>query len=290
MITLKTERLAIQIQEPGGSYQRSRFDWSGICQQITLDGAARNGQIFCSQEATKDDPGTEGVGLIDEFGIVTPIGYQEIGVGEWFPKIGVGFLQKTSNELYDFMQDYPIRIVPFKVEQSGDAKIIFIQESNLVDGWGWKLIKTLCLDGASLTIQYMLENIGEKPIATEQYNHNFIAINGKTIGPNYQLRTSFPIDFELVDWGIKVTDNLLNLTAIPSTYISARQSDCAGIQNVEWELTHIPTNHGLRVTEQISLFQFALWAKSYVISPEFFVWIDLQPGESKNWQREYTFF
>ena len=290
MITIHNNRLEVQIQEPGRSYQQSRFDWSGICQQITLDGAAQSGHTFCSQEATVNDPGTEGVGLIDEFGMVTPLGYQEIGVGEWFPKIGVGFLQKISQDPYDFMQDYPIQFAPFKVEQTGGAKITFIQESNLVKGWGWKLTKTLWLDGANLTIQYMLENIGEKPITTEQYNHNFVAINGKTVGPEYQLQTSFPIACELIDGGIKVTDNLLNLTEIPSTYIYARQSDCTGIQNVAWELTHVPTGHGLRVKEQSQLLTFALWAKNYVISPEFFIWIDLQPGEVQTWKRTYSFF
>ena len=242
MITIHNNRLEVQIQEPGRSYQRSRFDWSGICQQIALDSAHN----YCSQEATVDDPGTEGVGLIDEFGMVTPLGYQEIGVGEWFPKIGVGFLQKVKDEPYNFMLEYPMQIVPFKVEQTSDAKIAFIQENNLINGWGWKLTKTLWLDGASLTIEYMLDNIGEQPIATEQYNHNFIAIEGRTVGPKYQLQTSFPITCEVIDGGIKVTDNLLCLTEVPSTYIYARQSDCTGIQNAAWELTHVPTAHGLR--------------------------------------------
>jgi hypothetical protein len=53
---------------------------------------------------------------------------------------------------------------------------------------------------------------------------------------------------------------------------------------------HSSTGHGVRVKEQFRLFKFALWAKSHVISPEFFVWIDLRPGETQTWQRQYTFF
>ena len=83
MITIHSNRLELQIQEPGSSYQRARFDWSGICQQIALDGE----HTFCSQEATVDEPGTEGIGLMDEFGIHTPVGYDQIKVREWFPKI-----------------------------------------------------------------------------------------------------------------------------------------------------------------------------------------------------------
>lgn len=286
MITIQNKRLEIQIQEPGSSYKRARFDWAGICQQITLDGK----HTFCSQEATAGDPGTEGVGLIDEFGIVTPIGYDQIGVGDWFPKIGIGFLQKVNNDPYDYFADYAIQPAQVRVDGDGNGQVSFLQESEVLNGWGWRLRKSFTLDGPCLTIDYTLENCGQKALATEQYNHNFMAIDGKHIGPDYQLKTSFPLNFEFTYGGIQVGDDNLNLTEIPPTYIYALQSDCAGLQNVDWQLIHQPSGHGLRVSEQFPLFKLALWAKSYVISPEFFVWIDLQPGETQNWQRKYTFF
>jgi hypothetical protein len=290
MITLENHQLNIQIQEPGSSYRRSRFDWGGICQQITLDGAADSGYTFCSQEASDDEPGTEGVGLSDEFGITTPIGYEQTEVGGWFPKIGVGFLQKTSAAPYDFFSDYPIRAVPIHVEKTGDHQVTFLQLSQTFNGWGWRLRKTYVVDGDSLTIAYELENTGEQAFATEQYNHNFVAIDGETIGPDYELQTSFPLDFELVDGGIQVDGNVLKLMEVPPQYIYATQSDCAGLQNVWWRLLHRPSGHGLRVCGSFPLQKFALWAKDYVISPECFIWIDMQPGETQTWQREYQFF
>ncbi len=172
----------------------------------------------------------------------------------------------------------------------GDGKVSFLQESEVLNGWGWRLHKSFTLDGTDLNIDYALENCGEKPLATEQYNHNFLAVDGKNIGPDYQIKTSFPFNFELIDGGIQVDDEYLTLTEIPLTYFYALQSDCADLQNVDWQLIHQPSGHGLRVNEQFLLFKLALWGKSYVISPEFFVWIDLQPGETQNWQRKYTFF
>ncbi len=284
MITLQNDKLNIQILVPGSSYKRSRFDWSGICQQVTLDGA----HPFCSREATDGDPGTEGIGLIDEFGITTPIGYPDIEVGEWFPKIGVGFLQKIKNEPYNFFADYPIQPAPFKVEQLPNRVVSFTQ--NCESAWGWNLQKTILLDGANLTIDCALKNIGEKPLVTEQYNHNFIAINGNTIGPDYQLQTSFSLNFDVLDGGIVAENNKLNLTEIPPNYIYAQQSDCTGMQNVEWSLVHQPSGRGLRVYEKFKPSKFAVWAKSHVISPEFFIGINLQPGETQAWQRTYTFF
>jgi hypothetical protein len=298
MINLQNERLVINIQKPGSGYRRSRFDWSGICQQITLDGAsggaadsvAESGHTFCSQEATKDEPGTEGVGLSDEFGITTPIGYDEIQIGGWFPKIGIGFLQKTTNEPYDFMRDYPMQTVPVVVEQPNNQQVIFNQTSEVCDGWGWRLEKSFSIDRTSLTIDYALENTSEKPLTTEQYNHNFLAIDAQTIGPAYQIKASFPIQCEIADGGIEIDNQFFRLTETPATYIYALQTDCTDLQNAEWELVHTPSGHGVHVEEQFSLFRFALWAKSHVISPEFFVWINLQPGETQTWQRQYTFF
>jgi hypothetical protein len=182
-LTICNERLAVQFQEPGGVYQRSRFDWSGICQQVTLDGR----YTFCGLEATEADRGTEGVGLVDEFGIHTPIGYDQVGMGEWFPKIGVGFLQKNALIPYNFFSDYNIKAAPIQTKLLQADKIEFLQESEILNGWGWRLCKTYALHGSSLTIYYILENYGQKRLTTEQYNHNFIAINGQKIGPDYHL-------------------------------------------------------------------------------------------------------
>jgi hypothetical protein len=286
MLTIHNKRLAIQFQEPGGIYTRTRFDWGGICLQILLDGCT----TFLSQEATAGELGTEGVGLSDEFGIQTPIGYQQIEVGGWFPKIGVGFLQKVDSKPYDFFSDYPYQKLPVRTEKSGDVEISFLQESPVLNGWGWRLRKTFSLDGPCLKIDYTLENIGNKPLVTEQYNHNFFAIDSQVIGPDYQLQTSFPVEFEWVDGGIQVETDRLNLTEIPTTPFYALQSNCKDLQDIEWQLIHLPSFHGVRVREKYPLFKFAFWGKSHVISPEFFVWIDLQPGQSQSWKREYKFY
>ena len=286
MIELQNDRLFIRILEPGNQYNRSRFDWSGICQQITLDGAV----TFCSQEANDLEQGTQGIGLTDEFGIETPIGYNEVSAGSWFPKIGIGFLQKETDSPYSFMVDYPIQVMPFQVEQPHNNQVKFDQTSDIINGWGWRLQKSYSLTGANLCVDYSLKNIGEKSLATEQYNHNFIAINGQTVGPDYHLQTSFPFECEVIDGGIQMEGDSLELTETPPSYIYARQTDCAGLSHVEWELKHLASGHGVRAKENFSLYRFALWAKRHVISPEFFVWINLHPGQTQTWQRVYTFF
>jgi hypothetical protein len=286
MITIQNRRLEVQIQEPGGGYQRSRFDWNGICQQITLD----NSHTFCSREATKDDPGTEGVGLSDEFGINTPVGYDEAQVGDLFPKIGVGFLQRTDSQAYTFMEDYPIDSVKIQVEQKHESEVSFLQNSKNHNGWAWKLQKTFSLAGPMLTISYALENTGEKTIQTETYNHNFLMIDGKTVGPDYQLQLPFDLQLEQGLGPIATNQNTISLSEVPQKYFYALQGHCNPKLDVEWQIVHQPSGRGLRVMECFTLSKFALWGMSHVISPEFFLWIDLQPGQTQIWQREYTFF
>src|SRR5688572_25534831 len=85
---LISDRLRVDIATPGSStYAGSRFDWTGLITQVTLDGR----HTFCGQEAT-DGTGTGGIGLCNEFGIFEPVGYDDARVGDQFPKLGIGLL------------------------------------------------------------------------------------------------------------------------------------------------------------------------------------------------------
>ena len=102
--TIETDRLKIRVAKPGFLYQRTRFDWTGIVTDVLLD----NRHTFCSVESPNPLVGAGGVGLVSEFGIHEPIGYQEAMIGEAFPKLGVGILEKTDGEDYFFMRPYPL--------------------------------------------------------------------------------------------------------------------------------------------------------------------------------------
>jgi len=98
MYVLENDRLKVDIAAPGEVYSGSRFDWTGFITQITLDHAV----TFCVPERLEKGVGTGGVGLSNEFGIDQPLGYDEVKVGQQFPKIGVGLLTKASESDYDF--------------------------------------------------------------------------------------------------------------------------------------------------------------------------------------------
>ncbi len=285
MITLHNTRLHIDIVEPGTAYTRMRFDWTGTCRQITLDGNI----TYCSQEAVGDHKGTEGLGLCNEFGLHTPIDYQYTEVGEYFPKIGVGFLQRVDDGPYLFMNDYPLEAATIRYVQPFPDSITFIQIANR-DGWGWELRKTLTLDKNSLAIAYALANTGDYPLHTEEYCHNFFAINNQVVGPDYQVRLPFPPRLEPVKGPIAVNDTIITPDRIPEQFFWAAQTDCGRKPDVTWTLTHLPSGRGMNVSEHFPLHAFQIWGMSHVISPELFVEVAVNPGDTQTWKRTYTFF
>ena len=103
-LELRSSTIELSIAPPGSSYQSTRFDWSSLAISIVVDGKYQ----CAAAERPRDHPlfSRGGQGLSCEFGIRTPIGYVDCPVGEWFPKIGVGFIQRESEADYDFFHHY----------------------------------------------------------------------------------------------------------------------------------------------------------------------------------------
>lgn len=83
-----------------------RFDRTGWIACVRLKGRRRH--EFGVPESFAPGRGTGGSGLCAEFGINGPNGYDEAGVGEDFPKIGVGLLTRQGVRDYSFFEDYPV--------------------------------------------------------------------------------------------------------------------------------------------------------------------------------------
>jgi hypothetical protein len=57
-----------------------------------------------------------------------------------------------------------------------------------------------------------------------------------------------------------------------------------------WEMVHGPSGVGVRETVDFQVTRIAVWGEPHVLSPEFFVTLAIQPGETAKWSRQYTFF
>ncbi|SES89552.1 hypothetical protein [Paenibacillus sp. NFR01] len=277
-----------------GSYSGTRFDWTGFITQVTLAaGTAKH--TFCVPESLQPGQGTGGIGLCGEYGISRAIGYEEAEVGEWFPKLGVGLLQKQNAEPYLFHHEFPL--IPFeKHVQAAEGRITYTVEPLDCRGYSMRLNKTVSLHGDILEIAYELENTGTKPIDTEEYIHNFVGINGAKVGAGYELSWSGTprVDEPESEYTVGLLDisgGIVRWNREPDRPFYGKP---AGWEQAEaewyWELRHLPSGAGVRESGDFRAARIALWGERHVISPEVFVNINVLPRHSKHWRRFYRFF
>jgi hypothetical protein len=291
-LVLENSILHLTIEEPGKVYHHSRFDWTGNISQVLFE----NKITFCSAETTRDfDFQRHGQGLYNEFGITKPIGYDDCEPGEKFPKIGVGLLTKKSNDVYRFFQTYEID--PFDIQiEKGDKWIRFTVLPRDCRGYGAKLVKQIGLSGNSFTIDYELENTGTHKIQTNEYCHNFIAINRSNIDEHYTLRVPCIINEPSAMMEAVNPENavILNTNSVSFNITPERDFFYSPLgefhsKTGEWEIVHDNMGVGMKEITDFSPEMMNLWGMKHVISPELFIKIDLDPGQVLKWQRQYKF-
>lgn len=274
------------------AYKGTRFDWTGFITQVTLE---QGKHTFCVPESLIPSEGSGGQGLCNEFGISRAIGYDEITAGEWFPKPGVGLLQKQNLQPYSFTEDYTMQpfSIDIEVETHAITYTVHPMESN---GYAMQLTKTISVSEDKLKIGYELQNKGSKPFQTEEYVHNFIGIDNIKAGKEYELRLPGNIkvtetESDYTAGLLQISENRLSWKEEPDKpfycMLGGWKQSCS---DYNWELIHKPSGTGVRESGDFPITRMALWGERHVISPEVFVNISVLPRESKKWSRTYQFF
>jgi hypothetical protein len=292
-VVLKNNLLCLTIEEPGQAYRNSRFDWTGNISQVLFE----NRFYFCSAETAGEfDLMRHGQGLYNEFGITKPVGYDDCAAGEKFPKIGTGLLTKKSNGAYNFLETYEIE--PFEIQMANGVDwISYTVLPRDCRGYSARLSKKIELSGNSFTIDYALENTGTKKIQTNEYCHNFIAVNHSDIDEHYTLRVPCEIlkpssMTEAINPGhaVMLNVNSVNFNSTPQKDFFYSPLTEFHSLNGEWEITHDRFGVGMKeITDFIPLVM-NVWGRGHVISPELFIHIDMEPGQKIKWQRNYKFY
>jgi hypothetical protein len=306
-IVLQSERLTVTIAAPGSMYRGTRFDWTGFVTQVVLDappfgapgrgGPPRRGHTFCVVESYVPGQGTGGVGLCNEFGIELPVGYDDASPGESFPKLGIGLLTRPDDAPYNFFRPYLIaELFPVVVETTA-TQATFTVAPLECRGYAARLVKTVTVNENELTVAYVLENVGQKPLVTHEYCHNFMGIDSHPIGPDYVLRTPYPITLEplgermgrMASEDLEVVGGELRCRVMPQHQFYARLQGFSRTDMAQWELTHKPSGVTLKEYDDFTPVRVAVWGAIHVISAEVFVGINVQPGAMQRWTRRYTF-
>lgn len=284
-ITLESDRLSVVFSSPGAFYAGSRFDWTGFITDITLDGK----HTFCVDESLIPGVGTGGRGLCNEFGIHEPIGYDEAQIGECFPKLGIGLLKRRAPEEYRFWEPYEITPAPVEVITK-ENRVSFISNSPECNGYSAVLRKDFTVEHNLMTVAYSLTNTGKKTLSTTEYIHNFVNIDGKGVGPHTLLSFSFALHGEAVPEVFTVYENTIGFKAIPDQEFYWAPKGYEGEKACSWTLLDKETGVGLKESCDFPPLRVGIWGKAHVISPELFIDIHVNPGETLTWTRSYEFF
>ena len=184
---------------------------------------------FMAPESLIPNTGSGGSGLANEFGIMEPIGYTDAAPGEMFLKPDVGWLVRDEKP-YRFS-------FPYEIADRGQAEYVWGEnsvegtwDSGVRRGYGCKVWRRLSLEGNELVMDYRMENTGEKPFDTTEYNHNFVLIGGHLLSEDYELVTGCAAaDAQFMPW--------VTLGKYPS-HKPALPPVSDGING--WRLTHKP--------------------------------------------------
>ena len=288
--TLKNKTLEVQIDAPLKNYRNPRFDWTGKIVSIKY----KKNLITTIENKMVDNALLYGKGLYNEFGIDSALGFDEARTGEWFHKIGIGLLKKESN-LYKFDNEYKIKPANFSVSKKANTILISCTSDN-VNGYSYVLKKEIELLNCGLLINYSLQNTGKKKIVTDEYTHNFIAINSSSTKANNLLKFPFQLKPLLFEENVNPEKKVLlglNDIAFKSTPKEPFFfSNLSGSESVKasWELTNQETRIGIRETGSFKTNKINLWGWEHVISPELFIRLEIAPQETQHWSRAYDFY
>ena len=296
---LKNSQMQVLVFVPdkeNGYYRSTRFDWSGIVAQVFYKGHTFfrpwGYSISRTYPLTMHHPDSvnDGTGTVEEFR--QPLGFSEAKSGEYFVKIGVGVLVKPDNEPYNFARRYEMK-TPIGWEVCiTKQRIDFVQIVSTDFGYAYRYVKSIIIHPhkPEFTISHTLQNIGNNPIITNTYCHNFILLDGQQTGDGYEAIFSDSIDInDFKNESIVHSGGKLVLKGkIPHT-------DAFGfpIFNMEMKNEVVIGNTNSKTSIHISgnqaLSSFYFWLSSTAICPEPMIDIHLKAGKSVTWEIRYVF-
>jgi len=296
MITLKSNRLRVEIAESGEAPNTTcRFDRTGFITDIILDGST----WFCASEPKNlIHPSSGGRGLCNEYQCDVS---QEAQIGEYFPKFGIGLIQKEDDEKYIFHRQYS-NVKPFSVNvRAAPDSVIFNTQPEPCLGYALSCGKTITVRDNYLQMDVEVKNTGSKDIEISEYCHNFLSIAGMAIGPDYSLE--FPALRQ------KSADKkalsgrrgeLLSIIGDGRNFIFSEfnakaslfpvdVSDAAPGSPFSWRLSNRAAKASVEETDDFIPANVSVWAVDHIVSPEIFYHFSVKPGESKKWTRRWKF-
>lgn len=296
MRTLSSDRLQVEVMDPHSPdryYRGPRFSPVATVLQVRMDG---HRFLFAPDQ---HDPQTDNGGLAMEFDIGTepnppPPHFNDAATGEGFLKIGVGVLKKEADPLYKFYMPYAVLQPAITTVDWAADRARFQQTCAGVAGYAYRLDAEVRVVANEVTLRYRLKNTGTKPFSTEQYAHNFFAMDDQPVTPG-AYEVEFPYDFtaKLPKPVIQQQGRKLALVGEITPKVKAAQAFVHPPDSLKGSDTVIVRQPatGLQIVATLSrpANSTTVHMGPLYLCPEQFLRIDLQPGETADWERVYAF-
>ena len=308
-VQIASDQLIAQVCLPdahNGFYQGTRFDWSGVISGLQFRGHQYYGPWFTKRLPTVLDYIDDGVEIVagrqsavtgpaEEF--PQPQGFHTAIPGETFVKLGVGVLRKSADAPYSCYESYEIVDPGMWSVRSTAASVEFTHEvTDARTGCGYVYRKVVSAPPGrpDLVIEHSLYNTGRVAIKSEQYNHNFLTLDGAPIGPGFAVTLPFQIHtpalnqkFAAIQGNeIRFVEALApcDVVGFPILGFGGNRRDYdIRVENRE-------TGVGVRVTGDCSLTKLALWSIRSVLSMEPFIDVSTEAGGRTAWTTTYAHY
>jgi hypothetical protein len=292
MIVLKNEKTRLLLPDPTAAdayYRGVRFASAGMVSHFKWKELSLFGEMELPDE---QHIGNRIGGTAEEFDIYGPQGYDETPVGGTFMKIGVGFLQRPDTEPYRFSREYPlVQAAENTVQQTDEQNVTFIQTlSDRTGTSGYRLEIKVQLKSQGFIVYRHLTNTGFEKIRTEQYSHNFCAIDGSEPGCEVSWETPVQIKrFLTVGGQIRAGVTGVIVEKTPDEHFYYESEPVGGSPPGESiRLLFKKSDVELMITTDRSVHRIAVWGSPTLICPEPFVQISVDPGETVSWATSYA--
>ena len=273
-----------------GLYRATRFDWSGVIGSVKYKGH----EYFGYWKETHDPLFHEDLTGPVEGYIKPGLGYEEAEPGGKYVRIGVGIIEKPDEEAYSFRNSYKLLDHGKWTLDHGDDWISFRHELNSDIGYSYIYQKIIKLKANGFTIEHKLQNTGEKPIETDQFNHNFFMIDGTHSGTAFNISFPYPINTEDDPKGfVEIKDNELDFIkdlVDDDSFFLLLKGYSGEVADHKITVENRLTGAGATYTVDKPLYRMAFWACKTTLSPENFIWISVERGANEEWTSEYTLF
>ena len=269
-----------------GYYRGTRFDHSGIFRSIDYKGCNYAEEWFSEYDPYKHDAVC---GPTEEF---SAIGFDQVGPGEPFLKIGVGMLERIDENAYDrFLLHKVIEPGEWTVESS-DEQITFTHRLSFGE-YGYVYRKTISLSENGLRISHSLENTGAAILEGNVYNHNFFTMDRHLVGPDRELQFNFK---PTGDWRepythIHLEDGRIRFSeeqgVARTTFMGNLRDSENPSSEYDFVLVEKQNGRSVRMTSKERFTHAVYWSNHRIACIEPYLGFRLESGESYSFDIDY---